>query len=90
MQGESAVLGTEDFSQLEFNYSPNPAKDNLTINANASIESLQLFDVQGRLLVTEITNSHQANINISNYSNGVYFLKVNSEMGAKKKKIIKE
>ena len=90
LQGESAVLGTEDFSQLEFNYSPNPAKDNLTINANASIESLQLFDVQGRLLVTEITNSHQANINISNYSNGVYFLKVNSEMGAKTKKIIKE
>lgn len=89
-QGENAVLGVDHFSQLEFNYFPNPAKDNLTINANKTIESLQLFDVQGRLLVTKTADDMHALLDVSRYANGVYLLKVNSENGSLTKKIVKE
>lgn len=90
LQGENTVLGVESFTQLDFNYFPNPAQNNITVNANSVIKSIQLYDMQGRILITQIAESTEATINISNYSNGIYFLKVNSDTGERTKKIVKE
>jgi uncharacterized repeat protein (TIGR01451 family) len=69
---------------------PNPTKNTITINCNTSIKSIQLFDVQGRVLTTQIVNETQSSIAISNYTNGIYFVKVTTEKGSKVDKIIKE
>lgn len=90
LQGQNTVLlGLSDFNQLEFDYFPNPATDHITVNANSIINSVQLYDMQGRVLVSKNSNTTQATLDISGYSNGVYFLKVNSANGEKTKKIIK-
>ncbi|MGK4566106.1 peptide-N-glycosidase F-related protein [Flavobacterium sp. 3HN19-14] len=90
LQGENAVLGVESFVQMDFDYSPNPTKDVINVKANSTIKSIELYDIQGRILVNKTTDDVQADINIGNYSNGVYFLKVKSDKGEKTKKIIKE
>ncbi len=90
LQGENTVLGVENFAQLDFDYYPNPTKDIITVSANSIVKSIQLCDMQGRVLVTKTTDSTQATIDVSSYSNGVYFLKVNSDSGEKTKKIVKE
>ncbi|MBF6640328.1 T9SS type A sorting domain-containing protein [Flavobacterium sp. J49] len=90
LQGENAVLGVQSFTRLDFDYYPNPAKNSITVMANSIIKSIQLCDVQGRVLLTQITDMPQATIDVSNYSNGIYFLKVDSISGEKTKKIIKE
>lgn len=90
LQGENTVLGVESFTQLDFDYYPNPTKDNITVTANSIIKSVQLCDMQGRVLLTQITDSPQATIDVSSYSNGIYFLKVDSISGEKTKKIVKE
>jgi hypothetical protein len=90
LQGVNTVLGVENFTQLDFDYFPNPTKDNITVNANSTIKSIQLCDMQGRVLMTQTTDATQAILDISNYSNGIYFLKVNSDKGEKAKKIVKE
>ncbi|MFN3968580.1 peptide-N-glycosidase F-related protein [Flavobacterium sp.] len=90
LQGENTVLGVESFTQLDFDYYPNPTKDNITVTANSIIKSIQLCDMQGRVLLTQITDTSQATIDVSNYSNGIYFLKVDSISGEKTKKIVKE
>lgn len=69
---------------------PNPASDFVQIEANSSIKSIQLFDAQGRVLTTKIPDNIQANMDISTYQNGIYFLKVKTETGIKVEKIVKE
>lgn len=90
LQGENTVLGVENFTRLDFEYYPNPTEDFITVTANNVIKSIQLCDMQGRVLMTQVSESLQTTIDISNYSNGIYFLKVHSVSGEKTKKIVKE
>lgn len=90
LQGENTVLGIQHFSQLSFECYPNPTTGRITINANTIINSIQLLDIQARVLVTKSYNGTEANLDMSEYSNGVYLVKVNSDNGSQIKKIVKE
>ncbi len=90
LQGENTVLNVPVFIPLDFECYPNPTKDFIALSANSTIQTVQLCDAQGRILVTQKGNTSQATINIANYANGVYFLKVVSEKGERTKKIVKE
>jgi hypothetical protein len=90
LQGENSVLGIEQFSQLNFDCYPNPTKGNITIKANAIIDSIQLMDLQGRVLITKACTETELNIDMAEYAVGVYLLNVNSEKGSQTKKIVKE
>lgn len=70
--------------------SPNPTKGNVIIIADSIVKSIQLYDVQGRLLETKLTNDINEIIDISEKSTGIYFLKITSEVGSKVEKIVKE
>lgn len=75
---------------------PNPANSKININLDCndnlncknSIKSIEIYDVQGRILETIIENKNV--IDISNKSNGIYFLKINTVKGSKVERIIKE
>jgi uncharacterized repeat protein (TIGR01451 family) len=67
--------------------SPNPASGNITINCNSAIKTIEVYDVQGRVLQTVLSTN---NLDISDKTNGVYFLKITTEKGSKVEKIIKE
>jgi hypothetical protein len=61
---------------------PNPAQDWLTIDFNLinEVQSIQLFDVFGKLVWQEDLNVKQSHIqiNLSTFSKGLYFAKVNA------------
>jgi len=90
LQGENTVLENENFSFFDFEYYPNPTNEMININSNYNIKSIQLIDLQGRLLETKVVDETQSSFTIANYSNGIYFLKVTSEKGSKIAKIVKE
>ncbi|MES2747316.1 MAG: T9SS type A sorting domain-containing protein [Bacteroidota bacterium] len=69
---------------------PNPASSIINIKSDYDIKSIQLYDVQGRLLQTTLENTTNAIIDISQKSQGIYFLKITSDVGSKVEKIIKE
>ena len=69
---------------------PNPAVSFVTINSDSTINTIQLYDVQGRLLQTKIENQTEVIFDISNQSNGIYFFKIQSDNGVKVIKLIKE
>ena len=69
---------------------PNPAKSNISIRAKSNIQSVQLFDIQGRILQTSIENKPTVILDISNQQSGVYFLKVMTAAGSNTQKIIKQ
>jgi Leucine-rich repeat (LRR) protein len=69
---------------------PNPTKSNININCQNTIKSIQLYDVQGRLLETKLVEDLQASIDISEKLKGIYFLKITSDNGSKVVKVVKE
>jgi Leucine-rich repeat (LRR) protein len=69
---------------------PNPTKSNININCQNTIKTIQLYDVQGRLLETKLVDDLQTSIDISEKSKGIYFLKITSDNGSKVVKVVKE
>lgn len=69
---------------------PNPAKSIINIVSDFEINSIELYDVQGRILETIIENGSATKLDISAKSNGIYFLKIKTDKGSKVEKIIKE
>lgn len=69
---------------------PNPTNSTVNINSNNTIKSVQLYDVQGRLLLTKLINETNSSIDITDKSIGIYFLKITSDKGIKVEKVIKE
>lgn len=68
---------------------PNPANDVVRIKCNSNLKSIQLYDVQGRLLLTQLVDSMESLLNISNKSKGIYFLRIVSDKGSKIEKLVK-
>lgn len=71
---------------------PNPANESFNIKINNYIGkiSLQLFDINGRIILEEINRdfSLEENISITNLSTGIYILKLSAENINFTKKII--
>jgi hypothetical protein len=89
------LIGVEDFlSQDQVSISPNPTNNEINIIVQQQVEAdIRIFDVLGKLMVyqTDISlgnNNHT--IDISNFSNGVYFVRINSDAGTITKKIMKK
>ena len=62
---------------------PNPASDMIRIKSGSEIESLQLTDVNGKVLLTfSALNKNELNINIENINNGFYIIKSVDQEGA--------
>lgn len=78
---KSSTLAIEDNSISNFNIYPNPTNNVIHINAiQFPIKNIKIYDLGGKLLKSKSYNS-EINIktNISNFSNGIYILKLNNE-----------
>lgn len=79
-------LGLEDEEKLGFNVYPNPTKDKIYFSGDVNIQELEIYDFQGKLLAN--INSYEE-IDLSQYSNGVYYLRIFIDKNIYVKKIIK-
>ena len=84
-----SVLGTNDVSQGDFAVYPNPASEILQIEtSNQIISNIRIVDMLGQVLFSE-RDIHTTNksIDISSFSEGMYFVTINEQTT---KKIIKK
>lgn len=72
----------------EFTIYPNPAKNLLNIKSNNTILSFQLFDLNGKLLLTQDIQNKIYSIDTSNLIPGSYILKLNTINDVISKKLI--
>ena len=86
--GKPTTLSSNKFDLSEVSLSPNPSSRLININLGASntVEKLSLFSITGQL-VYQATNQKQ--LDVSEYTSGMYLLKVNTEKGVFTKRIIK-
>ncbi|MEM5564667.1 T9SS type A sorting domain-containing protein [Psychroserpens sp. AS72] len=88
-----ATLSVNEFALESFEVYPNPAKNNVTINWNKSdLVSVRIFDALGKLMyyTKKINISEPTSFDVSSYSTGLYFVRINNLEGSVTKKLIIE
>ena len=86
-------VGFETLSSSDIALYPNPASQLLTmeIPSNHRIGSIEILDLQGRIIFSQAYNSsngkHQ--IPVSEISNGIYFISINTDQGNITKRFVK-
>ncbi|MGL2966293.1 T9SS type A sorting domain-containing protein [Flavobacterium sp. XGLA_31] len=84
----SCALSNPDYSQdAAYTVFPNPFFETIHLKNNEEINSLEIFDINGRLILK--ISSPGSEINLSNLEKGVYFFKTYTERGYKLNKILK-
>jgi hypothetical protein len=85
----SARVNSAAFS---INVFPNPASDQITIVTTPATGkgSIQITDVSGAVVQTEVTNGLQTVVNISKLPAGVYFVKYKDERNVQSIRLVKQ
>ena len=84
------VSNIDDFKQHKITVFPNPTNDQWTINAEKStINLIEVFDAQGKLIFTEQVNSQIYLFNASNFADGIYFSKISTNNNTSLIKLLK-
>ena len=66
---------------------PNPAKDIVNITSSENIENVKIFSAFGHLITEQIVGDNMVKINTSDFSPGMYFIQINTEIGFVSRKI---
>ncbi len=85
----TSIDGKNDLSLI--NFYPNPANDIITIYINENSNTsfiLNIYNVMGLLVRTEMFVQNQLQINIRDLSNGIYMVEIKSEDWTEKQKLI--
>lgn len=97
-RGSSALnftLGVEDFTSLDkITIAPNPSSGIVTLTKNnqTTISKVSVFDTNGKIIkmIDSEINLETNQIDLSNYSKGVYFLEISNDTDKVVRKIIIE
>ena len=69
---------------------PNPATGKLNIEASNTIKFLELFDASGREIQKVNVNAIHKTIDLTEFTDGIYYLKITQEKEISVKKIVKQ
>lgn len=73
------TLSVSDFEMAGFKVYPNPAKDFFEIEATAEMESISIYDIQGKKMKT--FQGFQEKYSVVDLASGLYFLKIQLKSG---------
>ena len=79
-----------DEEEVVFSIYPNPATDNLFIGAETTIESIQVFGLDGEMVLTAQLNETQSVLDLTSLAAGTYVLVVSTENGIHQNKFVKQ
>ncbi|MDH7914177.1 T9SS type A sorting domain-containing protein [Winogradskyella sp. SYSU M77433] len=76
----------------EFTISPNPAKNklNITLPSTDNDIKLEVFDVLGKRVYKGVLTRLESSINVSDWKNGVYLVRVTNDKVTQTKRFIKQ
>ena len=86
----STALGIDDVNPVSsFNFFPNPVNDVLTIKAQASIDSITVYNMLGQAVVRSTPNTTDSTVDMSALQTGAYFVQVSINNTVKTVRVIK-
>jgi hypothetical protein len=72
----------------EFSLYPNPARDIINLVSGSKINTVRVFDVNGRLVFSQSYNANQVILDVNNFKNGLYIMQISTNDGVKNQKFI--
>jgi hypothetical protein len=80
--------GISDLLETKIYIYPNPTTSSLTINGITNINTAEVYNISGKLLLTKQLNTNQ--LDISSLAKGLYLIKLSTEEGSLVSKFVKE
>ncbi|RZJ34888.1 MAG: T9SS type A sorting domain-containing protein [Flavobacterium sp.] len=68
---------------------PNPTTGQVYVKSNDAIQSVSVFDLQGRILKAETFTGNEAVVDLSQQSSGCYFISITTGKGSSVQQIVK-
>ena len=87
------LCGIDSWLENSVSLYPNPAKEVLNVQCtmnNVQIETVEVYDVYGKLINTVNVIDNPTRINVSGLADGMYFVRVTTEAGAVTKTFVKK
>ena len=75
--GSCIITGIDSQKEIKFSATPNPVLNILRIEASDQISEITIYNLTGKQIFQTSINSLSAEIDMSNYAKGVYFIKLN-------------
>jgi len=80
-----------DLLKTEFSIVPNPAKNDITISAGIIINTVEVINFLGQTIISQfVGTTNTVQLDVSNLTNGVYFVRIAFENGNSVKKFVKQ
>lgn len=88
----TSVLGTNDYLASKFSVYPNPSTNviNFSNEANAVVSTIEMADLNGRVVKTANVNATEGEVSISDLAAGIYMMTISTDQGVAVKKIVKQ
>jgi hypothetical protein len=80
-------VGIEQIASSDIRIFPNPASDMITIQATEEINSVTVLNYAGQVIQSSEVNARETSLNSSNWSSGIYFIKIETANGTQMKRI---
>ncbi len=85
------TLSVAEFDGLNVNLFPNPIKDNLNIKLSNVVETkVNIYDINGKKLHEQKISNINTTIDVSEFSSGIYFVKLMNNKGERTLKLVKK
>ncbi len=80
---DDPIVSTPDISapEVAVNIFPNPASDRITVESDAQISEIRMFDVLGQVVYAHVANDKRHEISVGSIKAGVYFVQLTTEHG---------
>lgn len=68
---------------------PNPASNNFIVQTNATgIQLLQVFDITGKLMLSQNIYNNKTTIDVSSFVDGIYVVSLKADEGVENEKLM--
>lgn len=68
--------GLNELSNTKFSVYPNPTTENILVNGVVKGSTLEVVNALGQVVYSEVVSNTKTNINVANYTNGLYMVRI--------------
>jgi phosphoribosylformylglycinamidine (FGAM) synthase-like enzyme len=76
-------------NDLLIDITPNPFNNVIEINSNGQLVNVEVLDITGKVVISEVINGSKTTLNTASLNNGVYFVRINNGESVVTKRLIK-
>ena len=69
---------------------PNPVNDKLTIEAEAALGTIEIYNLMGALVYSQKGCTNKVEINTSDLQSGIYFIRMTNDNASETRRFVKE